>query len=288
MRLPLRALLLPPLLALFAPANAQPGVLVAPLPDDLDGKQVLDVARQVLTRRGWTLVPQDRASIEAEKAGSGLRIFLGDKALRFSDQSQRPRGVRQREHREEGPRLIAVPQSEIDELRADLAAAFAGQLPLADGKPLKPTSQLLFSGVPRDVEAEKIMAAARSAFVARRWEVSNDEDGALIAHIRSVDLDSTLKVFLADGALRFTDRTTDRKGGKARVPERWLNNLRADLRQTMSGLAPGQERRALARGGAPKEGDPAERLKKLKSLLDSGLITQVEYDAKRTEILKDL
>lgn len=287
MKWPLRAALFVVLLAMLAPANAQRGVLASPLPDDLDSKQILDVARQVLTRHGWTLVPQDAAAIEAEKDRSGLRIFLGDRALRFSDLSQRPRGVRQREQRDEGPQLSAVPQNEIDALRGDLAAAFAGNLPLAGGKPLKPTSQLLFNGFRRDAEAEKVMAAARSAFVGRRWEVRNDADGALIAHIHSVDVDSTLKVFLVDGALRFTDRSTDRKGGKASVPERWVNYVRADLRQAASRLAP-QGTKAPARGSASKQGDPAERLKKLKSLLDGGLITQAEYDAKRAEILKDL
>lgn len=34
--------------------------------------------------------------------------------------------------------------------------------------------------------------------------------------------------------------------------------------------------------------DPQERLSKLKSMLDGGLITQEEYDAKRSEILKDI
>jgi hypothetical protein len=53
-------------------------------------------------------------------------------------------------------------------------------------------------------------------------------------------------------------------------------------------LAP---RRSAGRSRArrpPAQGDAEERLRTLKSLLDRGLITQAEYEAKRAEILKGL
>ena len=51
---------------------------------------------------------------------------------------------------------------------------------------------------------------------------------------------------------------------------------------------------ALALAAAPAQAAPAagptleERLKKLKSLKDAGLLEDAEYQAKRAEILKDL
>ena len=123
---------------------------------------------------------------------------------------------------------------------------------------------------------------------ARRWEVSADKDGAFTAHIRGNDAESELRVFLADGALRYTDRTTDRKGQKSKVPERWMNYVRTDLRNSLSLLAAREGQKPVARGGSPAESDPVERMKKLKAMLDGGLISQAEYDAKRAEILKGL
>ena len=111
----------------------------------------------------------------------------------------------------------------------------------------------------------------------------SEADGALVAHIRGSEHESTLRVFYVDGALRFTDNTTYRGGGRSQVPERWLNNLRSDLRP-MIVLALNQGKPVAARDA----GDPAERLRQLKTLLDRGLITQAEYDAKRAEILKGL
>ena len=49
---------------------------------------------------------------------------------------------------------------------------------------------------------------------------------------------------------------------------------------------------ALARASAPpaadRADDPAARLRRLRELLDSGLLTQAEYDAKKAEIIKSI
>jgi len=288
MKLALRGALLTLLLAACSAASAQRNVFVPALPEGVDRSQALEVARQVLVTHGWAIIPGDATSIDAEKERAGLRIFVSDRALRFNDQSLRGRGVRQREQRDQGPPLAAVPQAELDALRADLIAAFAGELPLAGSKPMKVPSELLLGGIPANLESEKVMQTARSAFTARRWEVSADKDGAFTAHIRGNDAESELRVFLADGALRYTDRTTDRKGQKSKVPERWMNYVRTDLRNSLSLLAAREGQKPVARGGSPAESDPVERMKKLKAMLDGGLISQAEYDAKRAEILKGL
>lgn len=286
--LPMRPALFALLLALAGTASAQRGVLVAPLPEDVGGAKAIEVARQVLAARGWTLSTGDRTSIDARKDNSGIRVFADDRALRFSDQSVRPRGTKQREHRDEGPQLTALPQDEIEALRADLAAAFEGRLPLAGVAPAKISSRVLLGGIPAGADPQRVMQAARSAFVGRRWEVKDDIDGAFIADIHGATESATLKVFLADGALRYADRSVDRKGARAEVPERWLNNIRSDLRQPISRLEGREEKRPAAHADTAGAGDPVERLRKLKAAFDSGLITQAEYDTKRAEILKGL
>jgi hypothetical protein len=125
----MKAALFVVLFAAFAQAGAQSGVLVPSLPEDYDARGALEVARKVLVARGWTLPPSDRTTLDARKDNSNMRVFVSGRGLRFTDQSVRARGQKQREHREEGPQLTAVPQAEIDSLRADLVAAFEGRLP---------------------------------------------------------------------------------------------------------------------------------------------------------------
>ena len=282
MRLALLALLL----AAFTQAHAQRGVLMSPLPEDLDTNRALDVTRQVLVARGWTLVPEDRSSIEAEKDRFGLRIFVEQRSLRFNDLSQRGRGARQRNREDRPNPYAAVTQDELDGLRADLAAALAGKPPVAGVSSPRAPGQLLI-GVPAGADPKEVMDAARAAFVGRRWDVKENLDGAFVANIRGATDSANLKVFFADGALWFIDRSTDRRGAKTQVPERWLNNVRADLRQPL-GMLGSRASRAKLVPQEPAASDAAQRLSQLKTLLDRGLITQAEYDAKRAEILKGL
>jgi hypothetical protein len=283
----MKAALFVVLFAAFAQAGAQSGVLVSSLPEDYETRGTLEVAGKVLVARGWTLAPSDRTTLDARKDNSRMRVFVRGYALRFADQSVRDRGQKQREHRDEGPQLTAVPQAELDALRADLAAAFEGKHSLSGAAVPKVPGQVLLV-VPAGADTLAVMKAARDAFVGRRWEVTAEGDDAFVADIRGVQESTTLKVFLADGALRFIDRSTDRNGAKAQVPERWLNNIRVDLRRVIITLAPRPERGPVARATAPAQGDAEERLRTLKSLLDRGLITQAEYEAKRAEILKGL
>ena len=277
------------LLAAFAQAHAQKGVLVSPLPEGMDNQRVLELTRQVLTAHGWTLVPEDASTLDAQKDRSALRVFVADKALRYNDRSVGPR-MRQR-NREEGPQLAAVPQDEIDALRADLVAAFEGRPVASFATPRAPGQVLL--ALPAGADPQRVMEAAYSAFAARKWAVSRDGDGALVARNRNFDIDSTLKVFIGDGALRYIDGTVDRKGAKAQVPGRWLTYIRADLVGPIGQIAR-EGRRPVSPAPPPpspslaRDQDAAERLRRLQSLLDGGLITRSEYDAKRAEILKGL
>lgn len=154
-------------------------------------------------------------------------------------------------------------------LLALLLAAFVDAAP-AD----EPGKVLLV--VPAGADPQGVMQAARNAFIRRKWTVSSDADGVIVARNRNFDVDAMLKVYLADGAVRFVDGTVDAKGRKGQVPERWLNYIRADLRRL--------ERRA----DMARDAGPVERLRKLKAMLDAGFITPSEYESKRAEILRSL
>lgn len=294
MKFPTAATLILLLCLALAEANAQTNVLVSPLPQGLDSAQVLEIARQVLTARNWTVQPGgEEGSVEAENANSRIRVFVAGTALRYVDQSRRPRGIRGRNYRADGPpQLAAVSQEVIDGLRADFTAALADKPAALAGKPAAPPSQVLLGNVPPRLDPARVMDAVRGALAGRRWSMLPDEDSAVVARIRSGDTESTLKVFLADGALRFIDRTTLRNGAeKAQVPERWINYLRADLGQALAALpvkSAADEAKATPREAARQPGNAAERLRTLKQLLDAGLIGQEEYDKKRAEVLGEL
>jgi hypothetical protein len=269
------------LFLVVAQASAQADELVSRLPDGVSDDQVLEMTRQVLSARGWNVVPLERNRLGATKGLSEMRVFIDETRLLFIDRIDRPvRDERRtgRPQRDRGPQLRAVPQAEINALRADLAAAFADKAPPIGGVlPPKDHGQVLLD-VPAGADPQRVMELTRNALAGRKWVVSSDADGALVARIRNIDIDSTLKVFVESGALRFIDNTVDRKGAKALVPERWLNYIRADLRHPLSQLARESSR----------EQDPAQRLRRLKALLDQGLLSPGEYEAKRAEILKGL
>jgi hypothetical protein len=99
--------------------------------------------------------------------------------------------------------------------------------------------------------------------------------------------------------VRLTAKAPEVRGGPpALVPgDRWLGSERRnwlvfDLASTSFAAPPEQPRSAAAPGPAAPEPsaspDPAERLRRLKDLLDRGLITADEYEKKRQEILNGL
>jgi len=139
---------------------------------------------------------------------------------------------------------------------------------------------VLYSPLPSGTGGPQALDAARHAFVARRWQVTAESENSFVARIRHLDLDSTLQVSLADGALQYADHTINRKGEKTRVPDRWIAYLRGDIDRALAAREPSFE--------AAQGRDPAERLQRLKAMLDSGLISRGEYDTKRAEILKGL
>jgi len=281
------------LLLTFAGAHAVADVLVSPLPAGVDDEKILQMTRDVLGVRGWKLIPEDASTIEARKAGTGLRIFIADNALRFSDRAQTSRTGRNRDGR--GPR-VAVAQEEIDALRTDLTAAFDGKPPVAGAVP-RAAGRLLLGDLPRNLSDEQILRLVWSALAGRRWIVKPGGGDTVVAELASVDTSGHLKVFIAAGELRYTDEGTKNRssGAPSRLPDNWIANLRADTARLLRQLSTAQKPPPAASTASPAASAPsanaravAERLRAAKELHDSGAITRDEYDAKREEILKGL
>src|SRR6266496_1553531 len=131
-------------------------------------------------------------------------------------------------------------------MRFALFAVLLAALAPAHAQPAAPGQVLL--AVPAGADPQQVMEAARSAFARRKWAVSLGADGALVVRNRNFDIDAMLRVFLADGTLRYIDDTVDSKGRKSQVPERWLNYIRADL----------------SRPAPRRDQDATERLRQLK------------------------
>jgi len=140
------------------------------------------------------------------------------------------------------------------------------------------------------------MPVTRSGCRAAAAISETESEEVFVAQIRTFETDATLRVFLADGALRYAD-ITNRYGEQryrdvSKLPERWISNLRADISNTLAAVArrepPGAVAPPPSAARQPTAGDATERLRTLKSMFESGLITRGEYDSKRAEILKSL
>ena len=261
------------LLFIASAAQAQRGALVAPLPEGLAPGQILEITSRVLLSQGWRVSVPDDKSVLADKSQARMRIFVENGALTYYDVSRRA-GKR-------ASPFVAVPQSAIDELQGALTAALSAPGGAAIAAPLPPPAKLLVGNIPA-VDPQRLMDTVRAAFGARGWQMLPDEDSAIVAHLRNGDGDARLKVFFADGALRYVDQST-RRGVADKAPERWVANLRSDIGRALMALPTQPQASTQA-----KSDEPGERLRKLKAMLDAGLISPSEYENKRTEILKGL
>lgn len=296
----LRAQLSSSVLALvcFAAIAQERELLV--LPSHVSASEAVELARAALAARGWRVESSDASSVVAANQGSRIRLQASDRALRYVDLGP-PSGQRGDKGEE---RLIPVPQARIAELRADLAAALGADVAPAAARaaPSPPVvsamaGEVLIDDVPAGLSDAQVSSVVRTALAGRRWVVQPDEDGAVVARLRRGLNNTTLKVFREGSTLRYIDSSRIRvTQDPTDVPDRWLNNLRTDLRKGFAGVRLTQSLGAQARRPvetaspppAAAPGSAAERLRTLKQLLDAGAITPSEYESKRAEILRGL
>ena len=143
------------------------------------------------------------------------------------------------------------------------------------------------------------LEAVRRAFVRRRWDVIEAGDTFVTGHISHRGVTATLTIYQEGENLIYLcekcTRTKTTHGGTMHektqdrefVPTRWINNL---MRDTVSFADGVQTAVPIDKAQPTTEESPTikERLSQLKELLDSGAITQEEYQAARKEIISEI
>jgi len=293
---PARTLLAAGLASLCFAAAAEDRDLVAPLPPGVGTSQVMDLVRATLTARDWRVLSSDAISVTAESRNSRIRLYVLGTALRYSDQADSVHGSKQRS--DDSAPLVPVPPARVADLRGDLVATLGTDLPSAPAaaRSTAPTGLglVLIGDLPPNLSDQQVMRAVTSALAGRRFRVTPEGDAAVTGRLRKGLNNTTLRIFKEGNTLRYLDTTTTRvTGDVSDVPERWVDNLRADIRKHLEQVRYTEGARTVPPKRTANEptaapGNAAERLRALKRLFDAGMITQTEYDSKRTEILKDL
>lgn len=263
---------------------AQDKVLVDRLPASLSPESALQLARAALLGRSWKVLASDAASITAQNGDSQVRFYVAGGALRYAD-----------EREPAAPRLISA-------LRSDLAAALGQDVTAAP--PSRPAPLAALGGrqlmtKPADIDAETMLRAVRIGLEKRKFTIlSSGEPGVVAAQFANRRLSSTWKLYLDGDRLMLSDTTMrlSRRGDEtepAETPAGWLNNVRADIEnsiaQAKAAPADGVPQRRVASEPPPRAAaSAAERLRALKELFEGGAITRDEYDKKRAEILREL
>jgi hypothetical protein len=150
--------------------------------------------------------------------------------------------------------------------------------------PVPASGKTLVAYIPPGTTIAEVMQAARQALIVRRWAIQAASDDAIRARLVRHGSDARLTIFYANGVLQYAE--------EGEAPPHWIDNLRTDiprllLRQRAANDRTERAETSRARAGNTPEVN-AERLRALKQLFDSGMITREEYDRKRAEMLKDL
>jgi|GEM_PF-3612082 len=155
---------------------------------------------------------------------------------------------------------------------------------------------ILLSNVPRGATKPQLIAIIQQAFLNRQWSVTKTDESSVTAKLDHRSYDSEMTISISGNTLTyfaastFTEKShiqagmigADRKLTRD-VPSAWILNLRKDISQTVSAI-PSPD----TTGGTASAQNPAERLKALENLRNSGLITDQEYTQKRQAIIEAL
>ena len=162
-----------------------------------------------------------------------------------------------------------------------LACGAAAQTP---APPVPERSKVLVGYFQAGTPRADVMQAARDALARRGWAIQTSSDEVIKARLTRRGSDAGLTIFYANGTLRYAE--------EGDMHEQWIDNLRSDIPRFLMNKRAASERAERAEAAKARAGNSpsmnAERLRSLKQLYDSGIITREEYDRKRGEILKDL
>jgi hypothetical protein len=95
---------------------------------------------------------------------------------------------------------------------------------------------------------------------------------------------------LTNGFIQFATASSESRGGmfdatKDENSVMFAKNMQADFEKLRTAVEDAMEAHSKAKGGQVAAESPLDALKKLKELLDLGVITQAEFDAKKENIM---
>jgi len=185
-------------------------------------------------------------------------------------------------------------------MRRGIASLFL--LLLSLGVAAAPEEKVLIESLPANVDAATALKAAHDALEYRTWKVVAQDDHSVTATISRQAIDGRIRIRFKDARLVYTesargkskmDFTGRMTPSSVELPERWINYLRSDITESLQKVAAAlaatpQAPTAINADAGPRRSTSTERLKELKQMLDSGLISADEYAKKKAEILRDL
>ncbi len=155
---------------------------------------------------------------------------------------------------------------------------------------------VLIEQMPSGISDATVNEISKAALRRRSWTItSTDADKSVKAELDKGVSDAHITIYRDGSSLKYSGEDivqilpvkagiTGKSTQVDDLPKRWITYLRKDISRLMFRTAV-----ALPRSPAPSTSSSlTDRLVDLKKLLDAGLITKDEYDAKRVEILKNL
>lgn len=153
-------------------------------------------------------------------------------------------------------------------------------------------SQVLVPELPSTVDELQVMTIVQRALQGRSWIVTEIEPLSISATLSHQIYDAKLRIFKSGDALLYEQSAIATMTGglntglktKSDVPSRWIEFLKSDIETQLTAVSVRQMESEVT----CSKMTAATRLRDLKSLLDEKLLTDVEYEIKRAEVIKDL
>jgi hypothetical protein len=167
--------------------------------------------------------------------------------------------------------------------------------------------KLLIDNLPANIDHATALKFAREALEYREWTIVKQDADSVQAKISRNVVDAKIRIHQNGNQLVYEDSARGRSkvdfAGRpvpstTETPSRWIYYLRSDITEKLqayaaeaAGTAPAATapaaKVASGKSGSPR-GNRVQRMKDLKEMFDSGLISADEYARKRAQILDEL
>lgn len=148
-------------------------------------------------------------------------------------------------------------------------------------------------------DAQVALQASKMAFIKRRWKVVAEDENSVQGELNHKSKQALVTISYKDNALYYTCECFKSYFGRAKTelgtykrqkitkpdePVKWINNLRASTEVAIAEVS----FTASVNNSKSNTKSIPERMKTLDQLLSQELISQDEYDSKRTQLLNEI